>query len=178
MAGIIPGKLIYLAHARTASQATCEAIARVPSGYRTQIHHLKLAELDVEKKGALVVTCVRNHFEVLMSWWLAVRYQYADKYWDFDRFLYEWPLNEKKHVQGHRLFALHSPAADVVMRYERLQQDFDAVMDRIDEARMQIPMHNRTKDKDRDWRRFFKPRHVVFVKSYFKTEMEELGYDF
>jgi hypothetical protein len=67
--------------------------------------------------------------------------------------------------------------ADVVMRYERLQEDFDAVLGRLGIEPMTIPTWNVTEDKG-DYRAYYTPAARRLVEHVFRPDLDRFGYTF
>lgn len=72
----------------------------------------------------------------------------------------------------------HTEGADVVMRFERLQEDFDALLRRIGyEGTIELPRVNVTADR-RDFREYYTPQARRIVERAWARELERYGYAF
>ena len=67
--------------------------------------------------------------------------------------------------------------ADVVMRYEQLQDDFDAVLARLGVQPIAIPTWNVTEEKG-DYRSYYTPSARRLVEHVFRPDLDRFGYDF
>ena len=67
--------------------------------------------------------------------------------------------------------------ADVVMQYERLQEDFDAVVVRLGLEPMEIPTWNVTEEKG-DYREYYTPATRRLVEHVFRPDLDRFGYRF
>ena len=69
--------------------------------------------------------------------------------------------------------------ADFVMRYERLQEDFDDALRRAGVGRRLVMPHvNVTPGRERDYRAYYTPRARRIVESWFAAELAEFDYGF
>lgn len=66
---------------------------------------------------------------------------------------------------------------DFIGRYERLQQDFDAVCARLRLGSRRLPYKRRAEDRD-DYRTYYNDVTAALVAAHFKTDIETLGYTF
>jgi hypothetical protein len=68
---------------------------------------------------------------------------------------------------------------DVVMRFESLQQDFDAVLRQAGvEGQFRLPWMNRTKKRKRDYRSYYSERSQELVERAWRRDLERFGYTF
>ena len=183
---IIPGKLIYLFHPRTGSQATREALLRVPGAIDHSAHHQYVFNADTELLGGgeLVACTVRNHFDAIATWW---QYHAAASPNQLPRkksktllqFLDDWkdhPFVCKDRKRGeYCLWGMHRPHADRILRYESIQHDFDSLMKELGIATIKLPTVNETPNK-RPYREYYGVSEVKRVEQLFGNEMKELGY--
>jgi hypothetical protein len=77
------------------------------------------------------------------------------------------------------LFRGYIEEADFVMRFERLQDDFDEVLRRIgvDEP-IEIPKINVTKARDRGYREYYTPKARAIVERVYAPDIKRFGYSF
>jgi hypothetical protein len=84
MAIIVTGKLIYLCHPRTASNAVQRGLRDCKLKRNVEIHyphhHIRLHEIPTDHDGRWlphltgterVITTIRNPFDILVSYWLS-----------------------------------------------------------------------------------------------------------
>ena len=185
MAALIPGKLLYLRSPHTASVATeravmmaspDDAVVIVPghctveeirSGTVTS-HDGKRRALDLLTGDELLVTTVRNPYEVIVTWWLrATRGEGS-----FAGFIRE--INRPPQVIDGRIFS-RADECVVVMRYESLEGDWKALLSRLGLAFVPIPIENTTKGKA-PWETYYDAESFEAVRERFGAEIEQLGY--
>jgi hypothetical protein len=77
------------------------------------------------------------------------------------------------------LYPAHLEGADVVMRFEQLQADLSAVLDRLGvEGCPEIPRHNATIGRDTDYRTYYTDAARQLVERVFAPDLERFGYQF
>lgn len=156
---------------------------------------------EAELAAKTVFTTVRNPFDSLVSLWhkQANAYQpllddpesFIHKQPDFkrdvivarDQSFSEWieyrfaPALEKT---PRHLYAGFINRADIVMRYENLQEDFDDVLQKLGAAvtSHEIPIFNTTEGRERDYRQYYDSRAVDLVSRVFAKDLERFGYEF
>ena len=180
MAVIIPNKLIYLAHPRTASKATSVTLGQIDSAFTEPRHHRHLYNLEYERQGELVVTTIRHHGDALVSWWLhhGQRNGYGETLSEFTRFLLEFPHEGFWLVPTPgRLWDLHLPWCNCFMRFESLQEDLNWVLERVGWEPRKLLRVNQTRGK-REWGSYYNAERQRIVEDTFGGEMQELGYQF
>lgn len=138
------GKLIYLAHPRTASIATERALAKIfPTRARkTPDHHAQLKDIIYRTGREKIITTIRDPLDMIVSWYM-VNPSYHES-WTFTQFVknYEHDMMDR----GGKLFYFLKDA-HFFMRFENLQQDFNAIMIKCGFRRFKIPVANVTKGK-------------------------------
>ena len=82
--------------------------------------------------------------------------------------------------RGHRsLYGRYTEGVSVVMRFERLQQDFEAVMRRVGvEGDVTIPKFNATRQRTRNYQDYYTPEARRIVEYVFQPELQQYGYTF
>lgn len=91
---------------------------------------------------------------------------------------YDFMLDISRELQSDYIVDLHgNTIVDFIGRYERLQEDFDAVCDRIGVARMQLPHERRAVDRD-DYRRYYSDANAELIARHYASDLERLGYTF
>jgi Sulfotransferase family len=152
-----------------------------------------------ELSDLLVFTAIRNPFDLEVSHYVNQRRE-----WETHRGDPEWVATRKiargakraaelsfpewlarRYVPRGRLRRVRSPRArayldraDLVMRFERLQQDLDRVLDRLGLPSAEIPRINVTEDRDADYRRYYDRRSRALVARVYRQEIERFGYRF
>lgn len=118
-------------------------------------------------------TTVRNHWDAWVSWW---GYSSRDGE-QFDRDFIDRILTRqtKYYPDPHRLWGLHSPFADRIVRFEDLQAGLDDVWG----GPVPLPHHNISKKRERrPYHEFYTPKLRSWVARHYAEEIEELGYSF
>lgn len=77
------------------------------------------------------------------------------------------------------MYRRYLQGADFVMRYERLQEDFDEVLRCLGVSQaFEIPRVNVTEARDRDYRSYYTPKARKIVETVFVPDLERFGYEF
>lgn len=147
-----------------------------------------------------VFTAVRNPFDSLLSLWVKKRTTYQPLRDDPDSFVHwdqdfvedmdfvrdhtfsEWIERQygryENDGQRRQLYSPFLRSVDHVMRYERLQSDFDAVLTHLGCEPIEIPVINPTEGRDPDYRRHYTLRAREIIETVFAADLEQFGYSF
>lgn len=180
--------LIFLAHPRTASMATATALKSI--GFEKldppSDHHSRLwAEgtpfnFDNRSKWT-AFTAVRNHWDTVISW-LFRRYsgRANPEPPSFNQDALESVLDKSNHwVWPHRLWALHADDADVILHYEVLEGELNALLAGHDLGPVSLPLENVSENRGwRAYQMFYSPDTRAFIAERFADEIEALRYHF
>lgn len=91
---------------------------------------------------------------------------------------YQYHLDTSIELQSDYLKDLSGRiVVDFIGRYERLQEDFDQVCERIGIAKKLLPHKRQAKDRD-DYRKYYDDATAELVARHFKPDIEALGYAF
>jgi len=91
---------------------------------------------------------------------------------------YDYMLDISRELQSDYLVDLHGNIiVDFIGHYERLQEDFDTVCERIGIARMELPHARRAVDRD-DYRQYYDDTTAALVAEHYAADIERLGYRF
>jgi hypothetical protein len=133
-------------------------------------------------RRAFKFTTVRNPWDRMISSYFSPHRGYEK--WDRNLFL-ELLENSKTMVQfmderdpphWARRFIRPRIHIDFVMRFERLQQDFDTVCERLGIARQELPHRNKS---DRDhYSSYYDDQLIKLVAKKYACEIKEFGYRF
>lgn len=191
-----PKRLIYLAHPRTASNATAQALnARgfVPpcGSYR---HHAPLYDPERtpirNEPRALwtVFTTVRHHADAICSWVAStLRRERLHRY---PLELVERVVRTSKWIRVRNpesgeplpdgrwsLWSLHADDADVELPYEQLQPSLDGLLTAHGLEPVQIPRYNETYARNgRPWEQLLGKDARAWIARKFEAEMHRFGY--
>lgn len=138
MSLIIPGKLVYLEHPRSASVATEAALSEAfDTAIVTPDHHRVLEDFS-NYNGELVCCTIRNPFDILASWFvLSGRTSMLD-------FLANYTHSE---MQKNGLLYYHKRDADVCLMYGDLEAELNSLLAELDLSPVVIPRLNVTPNK-------------------------------
>jgi hypothetical protein len=151
-----------------------------------------------ERRRLVVVAGVRNPFDIVFTEFARARThgrfvrvrrrlrgltgRAADERADFERFV------ERRYAPGPLLRLLGRRArvpedwaagADLVIRFERLQEDFDAAMRRVGAEPVTIPPTNVTeRRRGRDYREVYTQRARDIIGSVYAKQLRRYGYRF
>lgn len=160
-------RMIYLAHPRTASRATRDALIE-RFGFRRQgQHHSTLGE---HPDGWTVFTTIRNHYDAWASWYC----KNARNGERMDAAFVEGFVGRKDRyfpVEG-RMWGLHAGVADVLLRYESLEADLSALLG-ADVTLGRVGGEDRN---GRDYREIIEPSAHAYIGYRYEAEIEEYGY--
>jgi len=158
-----------------------------------------------EAKSLLKVAAVRNPFDTLVSLYLKQRYKYqtllldpnswvnrAPAYARSMRFAKKHSFNRwvfrkcskqlAKRLLGtpRSMFVDYTKGADVVMRYENIEQDLQTVFRRVGiKPKVSIPVVNRTDERgDRNYRAYYSQTAVAAVSFAYSDDLKAYGYKF
>lgn len=181
-------KLVYLAHAKTASRAVREALGErgfVRSVYapksrpvrcgsdRGPNHHKGLREHPGPEW--LVFTTVRNHFDAWASWWAYTsRDQTGTEPLDV-AFVERIMEKQKRHFPDpNKMWACHTEFADRVLRYESQPADLSNLLG----EQVVLPVVGVSEcRRGRHYRELISPELRGYIEGRFGDEMAAYGYD-
>lgn len=78
----------------------------------------------------------------------------------------------------YSMFRRFTRDADTVMRFEHLQQDFDAVLAGVGQAAIAIPRFNPTKTRPDDYREYYDDASRRLVERAARWDLRTFGYEF
>jgi hypothetical protein len=169
---------------------------------------LKYGVLDrADVAPLLTFTTVRNPFDSLVSLYAKQRWEYADveheffervpgysdsikmaaqvEFPDWIRWRFgprSWKARARRWIPGsdvgRHLYESYLHGVEVVMRFESLQADFDAVMERLQLPPITVPEYNVTSSRSREYRPYYDRRSRRLVEQRFAPDLERFGYEF
>jgi hypothetical protein len=158
-----------------------------------------------ERRSLFVVAAVRNPFDSLVSLYSKLTGKYQPNLQNPDSWVFkvngyveemeycrshsfpewvEWrygtSFRDRLLGRGRRtLNSRFADGADFIMRFERLQQDFDQALAQIRvEPPIEVPVINTTPGRERDYRRYYTPRARRTVEYALGPELARFGYEF
>lgn len=167
--------LVYLAHPRTASRATKEALGQ--RGFRMiGAHHSGPPQHDLTGKKAFCV--IRNHWDAICSW-------YYNWFNSTDK-----PLTAKWirsytgqnpnyfRPEGLWWYTWVEPTP-VILRYETLQEDLDHFLENQGIKPIRLPVIGKTKGRPRPgWKTLHTAETVATVYEMWGHEIDRFGYTY
>jgi hypothetical protein len=173
-------KIAYLAHPRTASTSTAAALQTLPGWKLTGSHghHDGLHGIPGgERPEWLVLTTVRNPFDLVVS----------DSFSSFKKLAAQGKLEfqvplfrevvETNSWLRRRFW--HVDEADVVMRFETIQNDLEAALAMRGEPMPELPRKAVSASRaGRHYRDFYNDETRAYVEGAFAPELEAHGYRF
>lgn len=169
-------KLIYLASPRTASYATSDVLVERYGfdGPNRGDHHRPLQEPPGD--GWFIFTTVRNHFDAFVSMWF---------HWSqptpFGREFIEhsW-LNHQTLFPCHKqLYGLHAPVCNRLLRYERLNEDLNALLRQRGLEPCKIPWKNDGIRRQKvPYQTICDHESRLYIEDRFREELRQLNYKY
>ncbi len=137
------------------------------------------AEFHDRPPGYLVFAVVRNPWDRFVSGWRYCRgtrdRKLADVLADLPR-----DGHDYRHLTRPQYAILYDsmdrPVFDVLLRYESLQQDFDALSDRLHKPRTRLPVVNRKPHAH--YSRYFDAQSLRLFERAFACDIERFAYQF
>jgi hypothetical protein len=190
-------RLVFLAHPRTASVATAEALKKIGFRMWGGSHHMRLWEHSPPRSSPAypdprpngnelltlntrrewtVFTTIRNHFDTAVSW---VFRRFKDRTLDWSVDGFRTALDYNYWVDPHAMWAMHGADADVILRYETLEDDLARLLKARSLRIAGLPRLNTSgRRNEAHYREFYTPETRAYVQERFKTELIGLGYEF
>jgi len=169
-------RLVYLAQPRTASRAVARllqsrfgaTLVKCPGSPYGPGHHSADPEkcAEYQERGYRVVTAVRNHWDLLVSWWFCNARQPA---WpEFVQYWLNGPNN--RWAIPHRFYHYLQPMADTIMRYETLRSDLMMVTGK----QVNLPIMGASPRGH--YSHYYTPELAQQVGEWCRDEIERYGY--
>lgn len=172
-------KVIYLAQPRTGSRSIRAFLYRHTTVVHKGNHHY-MNEKEVLKgidAGYKVVTAVRNHFDIIVSWY------YHNRNWfgrpkgeeTFANYVRDFTKHKNNtYVIPHRMYYKYQPVATHVIKFENLWTEFSEATGMRIVNRQRI---HSGKSERGPYREYYDEETRAFVEDYYRDEMEEYGYE-
>jgi len=176
---IFKRKLAFIAHPKTASSSTRNALREL--GVKKFGTHHEVKEkwcTPVLEAGGKVACTVRNPYDLMVSWY----FHYMKRRGDETRESFkEWmpvQLSNPNHYIREGLF-FGTKWCNVVMRFETLQQDFDALLSSVGMTPTTLEPFNVSHNREsRPYQEMYDDQLKSLVKYHFGAELAEHGYTF
>jgi hypothetical protein len=180
MAVVVPGKILFLANPRTGSQAVTKYLVdNYPEAIWSKCrHHATLKELagfnpkllgcgNYHLDDEVTCTTVRNHWDIIVSWWLLMYPEGCVRVRELEWFI--WNGTHSYFAKGNKLFWLHY--ADVYLKYETLEDDLGRLLNR----NVKLPHIGKTENK-KNYKSYYDKDSWEAVYERFHEEIEMFGY--
>lgn len=171
-------RAIYVAHPRTASRSTADALWGAGFTRRFK-HHGRVSDefprldVDTDPEEWSVATTVRNHFDALVSWRLR-----KGEDLEFTETWLRGFVGNEDFVRHHRLYWRHIEAATRVMRFETLQTDLNDWLHALGLSEVELTRQGQTRPTDEHYSNYYGERERLFVEAFFFDELRRLSYSF
>jgi hypothetical protein len=166
--------MIYLAHPKTASQATSNLLEKHYGFEREGRGHHSGIPAGFNAEGYSVATTVRYHLDALVSWWFHLHQKQP-----IGQPLVETIVKSKYFPRKREMWGLHRHQADVILRFEGLENNlakwlashgFEPPMEPLPEKGVTAQRW------DLHYRLFIDWETARYIDSRFGEEMAELDY--
>ena len=128
---------------------------------------------DWMRRNPEFMDATRRANEMSFTEWLAERFA-GERSWR-----HPWARLVRRLPGPRHLYGEFIRGSDYVMRFERLQEDFWTVLDRIGVAeRLEIPQLNVSPARERDYRSYYTDRARRIASYVFAPDLERFGYRF
>jgi hypothetical protein len=181
----------FIAHPRTASSATQRVMRE--NGCRLYGNHHEVKEewcRPILDSGGFIISTVRNPFDLFVSWYFHYHQrhgqpgqkQFKDKndpppMRPFPEWL-RWIINNPNGYMQDGIF-FGAKWTNRPLRYETLQQDYDAVMLEMGLFPTPIvPFNVSHKRKKKPYQHFYDSVTIKLIRDNFATELREHGYEY
>jgi hypothetical protein len=149
-------------------------------GTHHEVNFKKLGEY--RNRGYLTFTVVRNHWEMVASWWCVNRGMQTTNgvegfHWDpsWDEFVIEWPNTisiREGFEQPHRMFWLYQNIADVIIEYDSLHAGLHKLF------KYEVPLQLHGKSTRGPYREQYTSEQRDFIGEWYADEIRHYGYEF
>jgi hypothetical protein len=190
-------RLVFLAHPRTASVSTAEALKKVGFEMWGGAHHMRLWEHsplrpsekypDPRPNGKplmtretrhewTVFTTVRNHYDTAVSW---VFRRFKDRTLDWSVDGFRTALDYNYWVDPHAMWAMHGSDADEILRFETLEGDLRRILSSHGLALSLLPRVNVSKRRfGKGYQELYTASTRAYIAERFAEEIERFDYVF
>lgn len=155
---LIKKKILFLAHPRTASQATVTALRKV-GGVNAGAHHHAFMDAP---QGETTVSTIRNPYDVLATWFQLSGYD------NLNHFLTKYEHSFFK--IDDRLFYFHA-ITERFLLYDTLASDFDCLLSDFGLEPQRLYRINTT-PKKRPYQSYFDESAKEFVEELYAKDLE------
>lgn len=179
-------RVIYLAHPRTASVATATSLLHVgfcklepPSDHHSRLWDQGTPVTPENRSQWTVLTTIRNHWDAAVSWAFKRFKTRGGEPHLWGLAAYHCAFEANHWVQPDRMWWLHADEADVILRYETLEEDLGRALASCGVRMPTLIQHNVSRNRrGRSYREFFDDDSRGYIGDRFASEIERFGYAF
>jgi len=178
-------KVVFLAQPRTASRSCVHFLQSKTEQDREKItanHHSidTRSVIAYRENGWRIVTAVRNHYDIIVSfyhhaphWFSRPREQES-----FANYASDFATHKaNKYAIPHRIFYKYQQYATHIVRYENLWDEFSEAVG-LEVTAEDREIFNIGKSDRKPYREYYDEDTRRFIGEWYKTEIEEYGYEF
>ncbi len=172
----------YIAHPKTASSATKDALCKNFGAEIQGQHHCVDEECcrSILESGGIVMATIRNPYDLLVSWYFHYKQRRgttANDMKSFETWLPQQLSNPNQYIRKGLFYGL--PWANRVLRFENLQTDLDAVLVEAGLAPVTLEQFNVSRHREgRPYREMYDFALTELIVSHFGDLLAEHGYSF
>ena len=190
--------LLFIGNNRTGSTAVSRALVSqlggkyVPKkvlhidGERISKRHATLDQLEKyglipDSKDLLKFVFVRNPYDSLVSYWKKHLSKPRFAFTNIARFQLQFSTWVEEDLGSKPPKSMHArfvAGTDVVLRFESLSSDLDALFQKVGIKTIEIPQTNVTQDREADYRNYYSTEARRIVKTMYFEDLERYGYTF
>jgi len=190
--------LLFIGNNRTGSTAVGRALVSqlggkyVPEkvlhidGVRISKRHATLDQLEKyglipDSKDLLKFVFVRNPYDSLVSYWKKNLLKPRFAHTSIARFQLQFSTWVEEYLGSKPPKSMHArfvAGTDVVLRFESLSSDLDALFQKVGIKSLEIPQTNVTKDREADYRNYYSTEARRIIKTMYFEDLERYGYTF
>ena len=178
--------LAFIAHPRTGSRSTRELLSAHGATKHAGHHQVDEPILrNLLTKGGNGFCTVRNMFDLLVSWYYNSYYNAQGDVLNesivvppFDYYIQETIRNPKHRWFMTPIYHYGLPWCKYQIRYERLQDGADLMMDMIGQPRTELPYIGKSIGRDPDYRVYYSEATRKAVEKRWAQDLYLTNYDF
>jgi hypothetical protein len=169
--------LLFLGHPRTASRAVRDALYSID--FEDLGSHHDGPEQGYDLSPYTTFCVVRNHWDAMVSWWYNARMERKEVKPSLKWLAIHISKNQYYFRPGRMFWFLEQVPDIIVLRYESLAADLNALLTVHGLPKVEIPKVGVSYGrKGRHYREYFGGHEAQFIHWCFKPEILELGYFF